>query len=122
MKENNRNKFTKEIEFELIDESKTKDTDMFFEDEKEKQFYFDLSFLALSKFPEEYIIKYDFKNLFNKVFSSLQYLGFYDEKNKVKNYLICLDEIKKYFRSVCYYVGRKSKTTRMGKRFSFYAK
>lgn len=75
-------KFIKK-ELNLTDESKTKTSDLFFQDSKERKFYLDITSLAMSRVDENFIKNCDFNTLFNSIFSSLQFLAFYDENNKV---------------------------------------
>jgi saccharopine dehydrogenase-like NADP-dependent oxidoreductase len=49
----------------------------------ERMFYFNLSLLALSFFDDKYIRKYSFEVLFNRIYSTLIYLDFYNENNVV---------------------------------------
>lgn len=53
----------------------------------ERLFYFNLALLAISQFEDKYIRKYGFDYLFNRIYSVLIYLEFYNEDNVViKNY------------------------------------
>jgi hypothetical protein len=50
-------------------------------------FYFNLSLLAISYFDDKYIRKYSFEVLFNRIYSTLIYLDFYNENNIVTLYI-----------------------------------
>jgi alpha-aminoadipic semialdehyde synthase len=52
----------------------------------ERMFYFNLSLLAISYFDDKYIRKYSFEVLFNRIYSTLIYLDFYNENNTVTYY------------------------------------
>lgn len=49
----------------------------------ERLFYFNLALLAISHFEDKYIRMYGFEYLFNRIFSVLIYLDFYNESNEV---------------------------------------
>ncbi len=49
----------------------------------ERLFYFNLALLAISQFEDRYIRKYGFEYLFNRIYSVLIYLDFYNEHNVV---------------------------------------
>jgi len=49
----------------------------------ERLFYFNLALLAISQFEDKYIRKYGFEYLFNRIYSVLIYLDFYNENNEV---------------------------------------
>lgn len=52
----------------------------------ERLFYFNLALLAISNFEDKYIRKYGFEYLFNRIYSVLIYLEFYNEDNEVLFY------------------------------------
>jgi len=56
----------------------------------ERLFYFNLALLAISQFEDRYIRKYGFEYLFNRIYSVLIYLDFYNEHNVVIYYKFVL--------------------------------
>jgi alpha-aminoadipic semialdehyde synthase len=54
----------------------------------ERLFYFNLALLAISQFEDKYIRKYGFEYLFNRIYSVLIYLDFYNENNEVNNTIL----------------------------------
>jgi len=50
----------------------------------ERLFYFNLALLSISNFEDKYIRKYGFEYLFNRIYSVLIYLEFYNEENQVR--------------------------------------